>query len=426
MSRPLAGSAVLVLGAGMVGVCTALELQARGAKVTLIDRRAPGRETSYGNAGVVARSSMVPLNNPGLWRELPALLGNRRAALRWDIGFVLRNLSWTARFLANARRRAFDATAAALDALICLSIDEHLRLLAQCRLEAHLSRRGWLHLYRSDEGFARGGRIRAKLGERGVDAAELSAAELRELEPALKPVFRHGLWIRGGCALDNPGAVVEGYARAFAERGGQIVAAEIVAAELGEDGARLLTADGATLGADQAVICLGPWGRDFLRRLGYRALMGFERGYHRHFSGPAPAAGNAALGRPVHDIAGGYVLAPMQPGLRLTTGVELCDRQAEPDYRQLALAEQAARQAVDLGEARDEKPWLGVRPTFPDSRPVIGALPGQRNLWVCFGHQHIGFSTGPGSARILADLMEGRAPPVPAEPFRPGRYIARI
>ena len=115
----------------------------------------------------------------------------------------------------------------------------------------------------------------------------------------------------------------------------------------------------------------------------------------------------------------------MQQGLRLTTGVELCDQEAAPDHRQISLAEQAARQAIDLGDAQEENPWLGARPTFPDSRPAIGALPGAGNLWVSFGHQHIGFSTGPGSARILADLMEGRAPPIPAGPFRPGRYIHR-
>ena len=88
-------------------------------------------------------------------------------------------------------------------------------------------------------------------------------------------------------------------------------------------------------------------------------------------------------------------------------------------------AETAAREAIDLGDGIDAAPWLGSRPTLPDSRPAIGAMPGTQSVWACFGHQHIGFSTGPGSARLLADLMEGKAPPIPAAPFRPERFIRK-
>ena len=153
--------------------------------------------------------------------------------------------------------------------------------------------------------------------------------------------------------------------------------------------------------------------------LGVKVPMAYERGYHMHYAPPA----NGSIQRPVYDTAGAYVMSPMEQGLRITSGVELTDLDAPPNPLQLDLAEKAAREAIDLGERLEPTPWLGRRPTLPDSRPIIGAMPGQRNLWLAFGHQHIGFSTGPGTGAILAALMAGEASPIDASPFRADRFL---
>lgn len=423
--RGLAGRTVLVLGAGMVGVATALELQSRGADVTLLDRREPGRETSYGNAGVLARSSLIPLNNPGLALELPNLLGNRRASLRYDPGFVLRNPGWALRFLANGlAKTSYRQTVAALDGLIRLSIARHLEIITKCGLSTHLADYGWLHLFRSEAAFARGAQVRQMMRAHEVDMAELDAGALREMEPALNPIFPRALWIKGSYAIDDPGALVTGYARYFQRLGGRIEQAEAIAVEAEDGGAAIRSSQGLHR-ADRVVLCLGPWGRPFLERSGWRIQMAYERGYHRHYSGRAERFDNTQLVRPIYDAGGGYVLSPMRQGLRLSTGVELCDQAAPPDHRQLARAELSAREAIELGAAIEEEPWLGARPTFPDSRPAIGPLPGLPHVLIAFGHQHIGFSTGPGTAELIADMMEGVPSALDTEPFRPDRYIRR-
>ncbi len=409
----------------MVGVCAALELQARGAKVTLIDRRAPGRETSFGNAGVLARSSLVPINNPGLFANLPRLMGNRSAALRYDPGFILRNPSWAFQFLNQARNAPCRETATALDGLIRLSIKRHLELITECRLGAHLADRGWIFLYRDRAAYERTRRSHAVMKAHDVDAVELDEAGLQDLEPGLANIFPKAMWIRDSYSVDNPGAVVEGYARAFVARGGDILQGDVAGLSETETGGTLHLKNGTQRDADQTVLCLGPWGRQFLEQQGYSVTMAYERGYHRHFSGPTGAQANNPLSRPICDTGGSYVLAPMQDGLRLSTGVELCDRDAPPNDHQLHTAERSAREAVDLGEAIDRTPWLGSRPTFPDSRPVIGAVPGAPHLSVAFGHQHIGFMTGPGTAILLADLMEGANPVIDPHPFRPERFVRR-
>ncbi|MEG0447864.1 MAG: FAD-binding oxidoreductase, partial [Comamonas sp.] len=169
------------------------------------------------------------------------------------------------------------------------------------------------------------------------------------------------------------------------------------------------------------VVALGPWSSQFLAGLGIDVPMGFERGYHMHY-----AAGEAAarLQRPIYDTAGGYVLSPMEQGLRLSTGVELnaCDAPMKP--QQLELAEAAARQALPLGQRLEQPLWMGRRPTLPDSRPVIDEMPGRPGLWLAFGHQHIGFSTGPGTAALLAARMLGDAQlPLDPNPFRASRFL---
>ncbi|MEM8853898.1 MAG: FAD-binding oxidoreductase, partial [Pseudomonadota bacterium] len=176
--------------------------------------------------------------------------------------------------------------------------------------------------------------------------------------------------------------------------------------------------------ADSAVVCLGPWSRTFLKRVGMRVPMACERGYHMHYRGPAEG-GNAPLRRPIYDPKGGYVLSPMDQGLRLTTGVELTRRDAPKNTLQLERAERAAREAIGLGERLEDTPWLGSRPTLPDSRPAIGQAPGRRGLYLAFGHQHVGFSTGPGTARLLADIMEDKPPVIPKAPFDPSRFITQ-
>ena len=206
----------------------------------------------------------------------------------------------------------------------------------------------------------------------------------------------------------------------FQARGGELVRDEVASLQRDAGGSwRLRGQDGGATTARHVVIALGPWANDVLKPLGVAAPIAFERGYHQHFA----AAGGATLRRPVHDTAAGYVLAPMERGLRLSTGVELTARDAPANRVQLEMAEAAARQAFPLG-ARSGDHWLGARPTLPDCRPMIGQAPRHPGLWLAIGHQHIGLSTGPGTAQVLASLMLGEPCSIDPGPFRAERFIA--
>jgi D-amino-acid dehydrogenase len=413
----------IVLGAGMVGVACALELQRKGFSVVLVDKALPGSETSYGNGGVIARSSLIPLNNPTLLSSLPSLLRNNKPQLRYNPWFILRNFSWALQFLQSTRQSVFEETSAALDELIRLSTAEHQRLIAQAGIGHRLRDSGWMFLYRSEQAFAGGAFARSVYEQFGVKTQTLDQAEITEIEPHLAKVFPKAIWIRDALSVDNPGETVRAYAHMFVQHGGQLLRSGVnsliqSSGQSISDAWEVELENGQRQKSAHVVVALGPWSREFLARIHMKIPMGFERGYHQHFQ----TLPEIVLNRPVYDTGKGYILTPMEQGIRLTTGVELTHHLATSNLSQLRMGETAAREIFPLGALTQDPIWRGARPTLPDSRPMIGELPGAKNLWAAFGHQHIGFSTSTGTAALLAAVMLGEPPPINPLPFRPSRF----
>jgi len=407
---------VVVLGAGIVGVSSAYAARQRGLSVVLVDRREPGSETSYGNAGILSSGSISPLNNPSLWNALPKYLSNQHAALRWNPAWAIRNVDWVARFLANATASRLRPRATALHGLIGASLKLHRQWIVQAGAAQRIRETGWLKAWRSDAEAAAKAE-QALLTEYGIQSQLLDRQAMSALEPDILPVYKVGLLHTQTASVDSPGAVVKAYARMFEGEGGAIRRSEIKAIEPDADGWRVVLADGA-IKARHVVVALGPWSGDLLRPLGYRVPMAFERGYHREFK-PNPAR---SLQRPIHDAQGSFLMTPMEQGVRVTSGVELTDRDAPSSFAQLDQVIPLARGVVEFGEAVGE-PWRGARPTLPDSLPMIGAAPRHPGLWLAFGNQHIGFTTGPATGAAIAAMIGGDAPSYDVRPFSPGRYL---
>jgi D-amino-acid dehydrogenase len=409
---------VIVLGAGIAGVSAALHLQQRGRTVALIDRRGPGEETSYGNTGIIQREGVVPYAFP---RD-PALMVKYafnllpEANLHWSA--LPRIAPWLFHYWRASTPERVEATARAMRPLIERCILEHEPFLEAAGVLGLLRRTGYLRVYRSaqtlDAALARDAADREAYG---VNFRPLDRASVAALEPHLKDAVAGGILMPDPASVADPGAVVKAYARLFERRGGRILRGE--ARTLGEvrDGWRVQTAEDIA-SAPAAVIALGPWADDVFRRLGYRFPFGVKRGYHRHFR----AEGNATLDRPVLDAEYGYLLTPMTAGIRLTTGAEFALRDAPPTPVQLARSIPAAREIFPLGAPVDSQTWLGRRPCLPDMLPIVGRAPRHPGLWLDFGHHHLGFTLGPVSGRLLAEMMTGEAPFTDPAPYRAERF----
>jgi hypothetical protein len=187
--------------------------------------------------------------------------------------------------------------------------------------------------------------------------------------------------------------------------------------ELTSGGWQVRTVDGPVT-AREAVVALGPWSNEILAPLGAGVPLGVKRGYHMHFK----TRGNATLSRPVVDVDNGYLLTPMTKGIRLTTGAEFASRTAPPSPVQLGKVEPIAREVFPLADRADEKPWKGARPCLPDMVPMIGQIPRRKGLWADFGHHHLGFTLGPATGRLLAEMMTGEPAYTDPWPYRADRF----
>jgi D-amino-acid dehydrogenase len=408
---------VVVLGAGIVGVSTAYAARQRGMSVVLVDRREPGSETSYGNAGIISSGSIAPLNNPSLWKALPKYLTNRHPALRWNPLWAARNAGWVARFLADSASSRLRPRAAALHGLIGASLKLHREWIVTAGAGRRIRETGWLKAWRGDA-VAAAKLEQALLTEFGIASELLDRQDISAIEPDIVPVYKVGLLHSQTASVDSPGEVVKAYARMFAGAGGGIRHSDIKSIVPDGERWRVVLADGEIV-ARHVVVALGPWSADLLRALGYRVPLAFERGYHREFK-PNPTR---KLLRPIHDADGSFLMTPMEQGVRVTSGVELTDRDAPSSFAQIDQVVPLAREVAEFGDAVGDT-WRGSRPTLPDSLPMIGAAPRHAGLWLAFGNQHIGFTTGPATGAAIAAMIAGAPPPYDVTPFAPSRYIS--
>ncbi|HEU4985774.1 MAG TPA: FAD-binding oxidoreductase [Rhizobiaceae bacterium] len=410
---------VAIIGAGIVGLSTAMELIERGRSVALID---PGKErgrASYGNAGVLSRGSIFPVAGPGVLAKLPRYVLGRDIAVRVRLASFPAFASWLPHFLRSANEEAWRRAAAALNPLVAASYDRHIALAARIGAGDLIKRNGYLRLYRDPQGAAAAKLERTILTKHGVKVEEVDAVGIAELEPHLSPRFASGLLFTDTGSVESPGALVEAYIRHLRGRGATFIPALVERIGPGED-QTIIQAGADIVRARDVVISAGAASARLIRPLGYRIPLAAERGYHLHLR----PRGNAMLNRPVFDAAGGYVMSPMQGMVRVLSGVELARPDDPPDERQIRAVVADARRSMPLEDAAGEEIWMGSRPSTPDGLPVIGRARGSTRLFFAFGHGHIGFANGPVTGLIVAQMLTGESPAVPVAPFSPSRFGA--
>jgi D-amino-acid dehydrogenase len=406
----------VVLGAGMVGVTTAIALRDRGWDVTLVDRRPPGQETSFGNAGIIQAEAVEPYAMP---RSLGDLIGIALGCTN-DVHYALRELPFHAGALArywwHSEPGRHQLASAAWASLIAHATATHGVLIERAGAGNLIRKAGFRVLYRTNAEFDAAVIDAARISKTyGVPFQALSSAEMAAAEPSLKNSGVGAIHWLDPWTVSNPGGLVGSYAELFQRSGGRFARGDAGTLERKGGGWSVATDEGK-IDAESAVFALGPWSGVTLRKFGHRFPMVQKRGYHAHYSSPQ------ALQAPVMDTENGYLLLPMAAGTRITTGAHLARPGLPAAYNQLEHAEMAARQLIELGPRVEDVPWQGTRPCMPDMLPVIGRSQHQSGLWLNFGHGHQGFTLGPATARLLAAMMAGETPDVDMTPFRPERY----
>lgn len=409
---------ILVLGAGMVGVSVAWHLQQRGHQVTLVDRREPGHETSFGNAGLIQREAVRPYAFPRDLATLMRVLPNHEVDIRYQLDGMLKAAQPLFNYWRNSAPARYRLIVPEYAALIRQALDAHAEMIAAAGAEQLIRKDGYLDVFRTPGALEAECRLAEQNAARfGVEYKVLDARALAGLEPNLTFDLAGAIhWTQPWSSV-SPGGLVAAYAEAFKASGGRLVQAELQSLTQQRPGWQAQI-EGETLSAEQVVLALGPWSAQWLATQGISVPLFVKRGYHMHYA----TRPGAELKHWLMDAETGYLLAPMQTGIRLTTGAELAQQTDLPRYQQLEAAEAVAREFFPLGERLDAEPWMGGRPCMPDMKPVIGPVRKLQGLWSAFGHGHQGFTLGPATGRLLSQMMDGETPDIDMRPYRMERF----
>jgi D-amino-acid dehydrogenase len=408
----------LVIGAGIVGSSCAWHLQKAGFNVSLVDDQAPGQVTSFGNAGCISPSSVLPFSYPGIIREVPGWLLNPDGALkiRWrDLPWLT---EWFWRFWRAGNMKTVEYIATAMTPLmkkVPAAFDETLQATGSTGL---MEKRGCLMIYDSAEKWHGSAWQYELLKSYGFSNRELNAGEIAELEPDVKSPYRQGRLLEDWQHLLDPGEVSKRIADTFISNGGALIEDRVQQVSANDAGVQLQTVSGQQLQADLLVCAAGVWSNKLAKQLDKSVPMMPKRGYHSMLPEPG-----VKLSRPVYFSARQFIATPMQHGLRLAGTAEFARVDVPPNYKRARSLVKVARKYLPELNAGGVTEWMGQRPMMPDSIPIISRSPNHpERVIYAFGHGHYGLTQGPLTGALVASLAAGKEPGVDLQPFRFDRF----
>jgi glycine/D-amino acid oxidase-like deaminating enzyme len=409
---------VAVVGAGVVGLCTALEAQRHGYQVTLIDRDAPGLGASFGNAGYLAIELIDPLSTPKTLRSSLAMWLNPHGPLSLPLGYMHRILPWLVRFICAAGPKTTEKGRLALGQLNRASVPAWRRCLEDIGASEQLVQSGYLLVWESADGLEDARKHAAYLAKSGIQTELVQGERLAQLEPELAETLSHALFFPEACRVREPYQLCNILLSAFQARGGAFIQQSVNSLKPENKGIGIQT-ETASLKFDNAIICAGAWSKNLLKGVGLDVPLEAERGYHLTID-----AEHIKLNHPIGSAERRFVMSPLDSGLRVVGMTELGGLKLKPTkqrfgslyYHSRKLLPRLSDPTIPVSE------WMGHRPTLPDSLPVIDRHPQHSQLLFAFGNQHLGLTQAAISAELVVGLITGRLPAINYEPFRVDRF----
>lgn len=423
MAQP-AGRHVAIIGAGAVGVISAIEALREGHRVTLIDPGEPGgtQAASYGNAGWLSSHSVIPPAEPGTWKKVPGYLMDPLGplAIRWS--YLPQALPWLVKYLLSSRTEAqVEATARAMRDLLKDAPLLHRQLAEEAGVGELIERRGVMHVFPSRAPFDRdlGWRIRKRVG---IEWLELNEDEMRQREPDLHPRYRFGVVVEEAGRCRDPGAYVAALAAHAIANGAERVAAKAIGLKLAGNRLVAVVTESSEIACDAAVVAAGARSKQLTASIGDPLPLETERGYHVMIEDPESGPRSSMMASDAK-----MVVNWTDKGLRAAGTVEIAGLDAEPNWKRAEILREHLfsmfpKLPRDIPPSRI-KTWFGHRPSMPDGRPCIGHSSASRDVVYAFGHGHVGLVGSARTGRLVAQLLSGKAPEIPLAPFAPSRFL---
>ncbi|MBD9667098.1 FAD-dependent oxidoreductase [Variovorax sp. VRV01] len=412
-SRPT----VAVVGGGIVGLSTALQLQLDGHDVTVIERDAPMQACSAGNAGYLSEANIFPPASPDMLWQMPRLMLAKDGPLVVRPSYALHMLPWGRRALTVLKPEAMARITGTLAAMTRMAYASISGLAAQAGASNLISRDGGLIAFKTQPALDKKCAALDTWNRHDLPVRRLSAVEIAALEPALAPDIVGGLLFQNSGRCSNPQGLGLRYAEHLAAQGGRVVRDEVGAVSLQEGGKVTVQGQHRSRQYDRIVVCGGYWSGALMRPFFRHVPLASERGYHLMLPRPG-----LSLTRPVVFGEPHFAATPMDEGLRLAGTAEFARWDAPPAWERAHMLLALARQYLRGLDGDEAKPWMGVRPSLPDGLPAIGTVPSAPAIHYAFGHAHNGLTLSAVTARCISALVQGTAPPVDLAPLSLERF----
>ncbi len=406
---------IAVIGAGIVGICSAYFLKKSGFNVTLIDKEKPGTMTSFGHACSFADYANVPVNYPGLIWDIPSMLLRKDGPLAIDLFYILKNLPWAISFLKNCNKEKVNEIASSLTNLLKHSQISYDEIFQDVDVSEYISHEENLYLFDSKKSFEDNEYANVIRKNNNVKVRNLNKNEVKELEPNIADVYYAGQIFTGSRHTTNPLAISNKIFDKFLELGGIYINQNVKNIIEKENKIELRLED-KNFYFDKIIVSTGAWSNQIANKFGDKFPLDTERGYHILFD-----TNEKLINRPVAWSESGFYLIQIHDGIRAAGTVEIAGLKKPPNKKRLAMIERQSRKV--LPQLREVKStWMGRRPTLPDSLPVIGKSQNNNNVIYAFGHQHVGWTLGAVTGKIIDSLSKDQVPNIDISAYAPDRF----
>ena len=406
---------IAVVGAGIVGICTAYFLQKTGYSTTLIDKEDPGTMTSFGHACTFADYANIPVNSPSLFKDIPSMLFKKDGPLALDFFYVIKNLPWAYQFLKNCRKNKVEEIATSLANLLKHSQLSYDQIFEEVKVSQYIKNEENIYLFdskKSYEDYKYATYLRKK---NNVKVRDLSKDEVYELEPNLAPVYYAGQIFEGSRHTTNPLAISKKIFENFLLQGGNYIKKNVNDVFQKENSVEIILEQDKYI-YNEMIICAGAWSNSIANMVGENFPLDTERGYHVLFE-----TDQQLINRPIAWSESGFYLIQIEDGIRAAGTVEIAGLNKSPNNQRTNMIERQSRKILpQLGKVKST--WMGRRPTLPDALPIIGRSEKNKNILFAFGHQHIGWTLAAVTGKAINEIIKGNKPNFNINDFSPSRF----
>tara|TARA_B100000579_G_C22775562_1_gene826384 strand:+ start:40 stop:1269 length:1230 start_codon:yes stop_codon:yes gene_type:complete len=406
---------IAVLGAGIVGICSAYFLQKSGFSTTIIDREKPGTMTSFGHACTFADYANIPVNSPSIFKDLPSMLFKKDSPLSIDFFYAIKNLPWLFKFLKNCRKDKVEEISLSLANILKHASLSYDQIFEDVNVSQYIKNEENIYLFHNKRALEDYNYATSLRKKNNIEVQNLSKNEVLELEPNLSPVFYSGQLFIGSRHTTNPLAISSKIFKKFLSQGGKYIQKNVNNVFQKENSVEIILEQNK-YEFDEIIICAGAWSNLIANMVGEDFPLDTERGYHVLFE-----TDKQLINRPIAWSESGFYLIQIEDGIRAAGTVEIANLNKPPNDERTKMIERQSRKILpELGNVKST--WMGRRPTLPDALPIIGRSEKNKNVFFAFGHQHIGWTLAAVTGKIIKDLVKDIQPNINIDAFNPYRF----